>query len=184
MIARLVAKRAEASQLVRTRHRSLTALGPCPTASFHLSHHLVVCVRSFLPHRPVFSPLLVGRSVAPTQQMGSYARVVDPKALTVGGMCGIVGWREAKTVMRLYQGFPFRQQGSAFRSGRSVVAAALLLRGHTTPPFLVSARAGSSEARAVEQIGRSDQFRPERSRSVQLKADVCFALLKGRNVLG
>ncbi|HZA35938.1 MAG TPA: hypothetical protein VE505_13460, partial [Vicinamibacterales bacterium] len=61
MIARLVAKRAEASQLVRTRHRSLTALGPCPTASFHLSHHLVVCVRSFLPHEPVFWPLLGGR---------------------------------------------------------------------------------------------------------------------------
>jgi hypothetical protein len=66
MIARLVAKRAEASPLVRTWHRSLTALGPCLTASFHLSHHLGVCVRSFLPHRPVFSPLLVGRSVAPT----------------------------------------------------------------------------------------------------------------------
>jgi hypothetical protein len=106
------------------------------TASFHLPHHLVVCVRSFLPHRPVFSPLVVGRSVAPAQQMGSYARVVDAKALPVGGMCGIVGWREAKAVMRLYQRFPLRQQGGAFRSGRSVVAAALLLRGHSTPPFL------------------------------------------------
>jgi hypothetical protein len=136
MIARLVAKRAEASPLVRTRHCSSTALGSCVTASFHRSHHLVVCVRSFLPHRPVFKPLLVGRSVAPTQQMGSYARVVDAKALTVGGMCGIVGWREAKAVMRLYQRFPFRQQSGPFGSGRCVVAAALLLRGHTTPAFL------------------------------------------------
>ena len=91
------------------------------TASFHLPHHLVVCVHSFLPHRRVIKPLLVGRSVAPTQQMGSYAPVLDAKALPVGGMCGIVGGCEAKAIMRLYQGFPFRQQGGPFRSGRSLL---------------------------------------------------------------
>jgi len=116
--------------------------------------------------------------------MGSYAPVVDATALPVRRVCGIVGRREAKAVMRLDQRFPFRQQGGPFRSGRCVVAAALVLRGHTTPPFRVSARTGSSEARAVEHIGRPDQFRPERSRSVQLKADICFPLLKSRNVLG
>jgi hypothetical protein len=116
--------------------------------------------------------------------MGSQAPVVDAKALPAGRVCGIVGWREAKAVVRLDQRFPFRQQGGPLRSRRCVVAAALLLRGHTTPPFRVSARTGSSEARAVEHIGRPDQFRPERSRSVQLKADICFPLLKSRNVLG
>jgi hypothetical protein len=69
MIARLVAKRAEPSPLVRTCHRSLTALGSGLTASFHLSHHLVVCVRWFLPHRRVLRALRVGRSVAPTEEM-------------------------------------------------------------------------------------------------------------------
>jgi hypothetical protein len=44
MIARLVAKRAQAPPLVPVRQRSLTALGSCVTSSFHLSHHLVVCV--------------------------------------------------------------------------------------------------------------------------------------------
>jgi hypothetical protein len=88
---------------------------------------------------------------------------VDAKALPVGGMCGVVGWREAKAVMRLYQRFPFRRQGGPFRSGRCALAAALLLRAHTTPPFVVSASAGSTETLAVQYIGRPDQLGPERS---------------------
>jgi hypothetical protein len=47
-----------------------------------------------------------------------YAPVVNAKALPVGGMYGVVGWREAKAVMRLYHRFPFCQQGGPFRSGR------------------------------------------------------------------
>ena len=91
---RLAGSKTSTSAAARYRAATfVTAPGSCVTASFHLSHHLVVCVRWFLTRRPVFRPLLVSRSVAPVQEVGPYAPVVESEALAMGGVCRAVSRR-------------------------------------------------------------------------------------------